>query len=333
MASPYQQEGSLSSTVVVSDDLQVLSESIVMTIDTTFEYCNYEIEYNIEADSVGGKLPLAFVTLDYLQGFEVSVDDVPLQSIDGYDIAFPFSVLDDKERKVVTIAWDKNESKSYDLDELHYYEIDVQQKVFVVKVSYTSKSWIDRSDWLKDYSFRYSLSPAEHWNKFGKLTLVVNYSGKEDLQCNLSDDVKKSDSTWIWSFGGLPGKYLVISKKIEINTLAQLCLWITPEGFGVLFFALFLTLHLRGIRSRNKQGQKGIYFFSIVGPSIIFPFVVFILYCFTYSAIDSLIGEEASRYHGYYFLMIVFYPVFMLLHWIIAHSMNENYSNQFLKDQ
>jgi hypothetical protein len=47
----------------------------------------------------------------------------------------------------------------------------------------------------------------------------------------------------------------------------------------------------------------------LITGSVIIPLIVLVFYIYSFDLIDDAIGTAASRYHGYTFLVMIFYPV------------------------
>ena len=67
-------EGTKSGSVILSEEIDILSETIDMKIYSNFTICQYKIEYNIQTDSVNVILPLAFIAIDYSSDFKIYLD-------------------------------------------------------------------------------------------------------------------------------------------------------------------------------------------------------------------------------------------------------------------
>lgn len=179
MASPVWR-GTVSSTAFSSKDINILSESIHIKIDADYKTARYTVEYTLQSDVAGRQIPLLFYAQDYKDSFWVWVDDqsVAIQNIPekytrlahspfaGFSRWKDTDYLENAEDRVI-IQWDKGSGFPYYLQDLKYFETDLQKGPHKVKVAYTANVWTEVSNWVNDYSFRYSLTPAQYWKSFG----------------------------------------------------------------------------------------------------------------------------------------------------------------------
>jgi hypothetical protein len=93
----------------------------------------------------------------------------------------------------VTIYWDKNDAFIYKAHDLKYFDTDISKGVHKVSVEYVDNVWSDNSDWIKKYSFRYSLTPAKFWKSFGNLNITVEQDGTiKELSTNIGRPIEKT---------------------------------------------------------------------------------------------------------------------------------------------
>ncbi|CAN5535878.1 hypothetical protein BH10BAC4_BH10BAC4_16130 [soil metagenome] len=328
MASPIR-EGTYSSSAFSSRDIDILKEKIYLTIDKNFATASYIIEYFIKTDKDGKQIPLLFHAKDYRDDFKVWIDnhEVKLLTIpEGYKTTnnsflrnFSNSVdTPSADVETVTIYWDKTSGYVYNLLELKYFEADLTKGEHTVRVEYTADVWIDVSDWVTEYSFRYSLSPAKNWRSFGSLEIILNgnaFNGFPSTNIG-KPTIAKPDST-VWNFSKLPADYLIITHTPPISKLATKMIALGPEGVTAILALLIALLHFFGIKKYRKQEPTKRYSWVVIAGSIIIPLLILVIYLYSYDLIDSIIGESASRYHGYTFLAIILYPILLPVYWVI----------------
>ncbi|UAY52310.1 hypothetical protein [Ferruginibacter albus] len=331
MASPVQ-EGTKTSAPFSSKDINILSETIHISINKEFTTAKYVVEYSIETDSTGKQIPLLFYAENYKDDFIVWVDDqkVTVQQIpDSYKNIndSPFSVFANSIKKAsnysnspfVTIYWSENYQSNYEINDLKYFEASLTKGTHKIRVEYTANAWTDRNDWVAQHSFRYSLTPAKFWKSFGKLDVYVESEGDtKPFTTNLGEPngktIQQSNS---WSFNKLPDDYIDINYMPKINVLAKVLVFIDPFGIAVISGILFFMLHLRTVRHyRNRYPTEKFSLAVIIG-SLVIPLAVLFIYLFSFDFIDTIIGSSASRFHGYVFFCLLLYPILLPLYWII----------------
>ena len=330
MASPIW-EGTYSSSAFSSRDIDIFKEKIYLKIDKDFSTAFYHIEYFIRTDTSGRQIPLLFHAKDYKGDFRIWVDKKPEICLDipsEYKKAAnsPFEKFSNSftlpsqngEGEAITIYWQENSGFVFDLSELKYIETDLAKGEHLITVEYAASVWTDNSDWVKEYSFRYSLSPAKYWKSFGTLEITLDASDfKSELSTNLGQHTGRLDSISVWNFSKLPAGYFEIIYQPEISGFAKAMIAISPLGLSLIFALLVSWLHFIGIKKYRLNAPTRKYSWVVIAGSIILPFLILVSYMGSYIIIDRIIGDEAGNYHGYTFLVIIFYPLLLPVYWII----------------
>lgn len=338
MASPLR-EGTLTGSAFSSLDIDILKENINLIVNEDFQTGKFFIDYHIRSDSDGIQIPLLFIAKDYKSDFKVWVDgretkllDIPSDytswtkplsdNIDKFSDSFNKS---DNERgsETVTIYWNKSSGIVYDLNDLKYFETDLSKGEHLIRVEYTADAWVDRSGWVKEYSFRYSLSPAKNWRSFTNLEISINSSlVNSQVTSSLGDPaIGKISSIAEWNFSKLPADFFTVNYTPKIKGYAKSLIDIGPENLTLIFGILvtfILIFFIYNFRKRNPS--KKISWIVITG-SIFIPFLIILFYMFSFDIIDNAIGPESGNYHGYTFLAFFFYPlavpIYSLMMWLI----------------
>lgn len=331
MASPIR-EGTLSGSAISSRDIDIVKETIHLKVDKDFKTAFYQVEYHIKTEIAGKQIPLLFLAKDYKGDFTVWVDDQEVKLLDIPEeykttAKTPFErfsgsfeqAYHEGESETVEISWQKDRGFSYRLNDLKYFETDLAKGEHKVRVEYTADVWTDVSDWVKEYSFRYSLSPAKYWKSFGSLEITIDAS---DSHSNVTTNLGKAfqgnpDSIAVWKFSKLPGDFIIVSTKPQISRFADAMIAIDPFGLTVIFALLISLLHLLGIIKYRRSKPAKRYSRVVISGSLLIPFLILVFYIMSYDFIDSAIGDVAGRFHGYTFLAILLYPLFMPVYWVI----------------
>jgi hypothetical protein len=326
MSSPIL-EGTRVSSAISSKDINILSETIYIKTDRNFQTAKFTIEYIVRADIAGKQIPLLFHAQDFRDSFLVWVDNikVDIQQVPYFQIEdSPFSGFRESLEKSsngdkVTIYWQENIGDSYYIHDLKYFETDLEKGIHKIKIEYVANSWLDISTWVKEYSFRYSLSPAKFWKSFGSLKIVVKQEGEaKQITSNLGlPDGKNVQAISVWTFSKIPDKYFTITYVPETTILAKILILIGPVGLSSIVGVFLCWLHLRWMRSYRRKKVTSNYSSVVIVGSIVIPFLFLVSFICSYDLIDFVIGENAGRHHGYIFVMIIFYPVLLLFYWIV----------------
>ncbi|HNP20952.1 MAG TPA: hypothetical protein PKM63_02045 [Panacibacter sp.] len=329
MASPLR-PGTYASDAFSSRDIDILKERIHITVDQDFRNAFYKIEYYIRSDSAGSQVPLLFYAKDYKGAFRVWVDDKAVTLLDippsytaGDSVVEKFSnAFSDganSEKPAVTIHWDKNRSALYSLDDLKYFEVAISKGEHQIRVEYVAAVWTDVSGWIKEYSFRYALSPAQHWRSFSSLEITVDGTAfNRSLESNVGNPSRGStNAIATWNFSKLPGDYFEIVYKPQVNAFVALLIAVAPFGLAIIFGLLLMLLHFFSIKKFRGQNPETKYSWIMIAGSLLIPLAILIFYIGAYDIIDDLIGEDAGRYHGYTFLAIALYPLILPVYFFV----------------
>lgn len=323
--SPPLEAGTMTGSAFSSSDINILSETIQIVIDEDYQTARFIIEYTIESGMDGKQIPLLFYAQDFNDSFSVWLDsnsvliqNVPDRYMDNTLFkSFAESFGRESDGEEVTIYWQPHSGYVYNINDLKFFETNIEKGTHIVRVEYIAKVWIDRSEWIKAYSFRYSLSPAKYWKSFSTLTVYLRQEGKvRQLSTNLGKPLEDSFQTNnSWKFTKLPGEYMEFTYKPQPGKLAALLIYVQPSGIstgvGVLLFALHFYLVFR----YRRKFAAGRHTPALIIGSLLVPLIILFCYVWSYTLIDQVIGEEAGRYHGYAFLIFVLYPVFVIAYW------------------
>jgi hypothetical protein len=345
MSSPFE-EGTKTGSVFTSKDINILSETILIRIDKEFKTANYIVEYTIESEINDNNIPLLFFAEDYKSDFSVWFDNqkVSIQNIPEKYLHFensPFkefnNIAEKKQNETdeVSIYWNKNSGFVYKINDLKYFETNIKKGVHKVRVEYIANVWLDKSNWIKEYSFRYSLTPAKFWKSFGTLSIIVEQEVQpKSIVTNLGMPIEKEiKSKNTWTFNKIPDEYFDITYIPKPNKFALFLLAIEPFGLSLIIGLLFFTFHILITKNYRSLNLNKKYSIIVIIGSIIIPFLVLLGYLYSFDFIDNIIGKDASRYHGYVFFIMVLYPIIMPIYWIIMWLIDRQTKNKLINKQ
>ncbi len=330
MASPIT-FGTNTGSAISSKDINIISEKIYIKIDKDFKVASYIIDYSIYAEKAGTQIPLLFHASDYEGNFNISIDNntielIQIPNIYQHASNSPFDKFSDlfkpaeydSSLDVIEIKWNEESTYKYRLNDLKYFETELTKGEHHIHIEYNASAWIDESDWVKEYSFRYSLSPAKFWKSFNKLEITIDATAPSmPISTNLGKpEFGKLDSISTWHFTKIPYDYIKIDYKPEISKISKTLISIDPFGLMLLFGISLAIIHILIIIKYRKRNIHKRFSPAVIIGSIIIPFIVLLSLMFFYELIDNIIGKEASRYHGYTFLSVLFYPLAMPIYWI-----------------
>lgn len=347
MSSPIQ-EGTMTSSAFTSKDINILSEFIHIKIDKDYKTATFIVEYTIQSDVAGRQIPLLFYAQNFKDSFFVWVDNqrVAMQKIPEKYTHFedsPFSGFSNitendsrnSEKDEVTIYWHRNSGFVYKINDLKYFETDIPKGVHKVRVEYTANAWTDISGWVKEYSFRYSLTPAKFWKSFGNLNITVEQKGiVRKLSTNIGEPIEKifkNRNNWI--FTKLPDEYLEFSYTPKVNNLAKVLITIQPIGLTIIAGVILFALHLSIVVFYRRRFVNKKHSLVVILGSLIIPFLISLCYIYSFDIIDNIIGEEAGRYHRYMFLAIMFYSILLPIYWTIVWLFDRQQKKRLINEK
>jgi hypothetical protein len=330
MASPLR-EGTFSSTAFSSKDMDILKEKISITLQSDLKTARYQIDYHIRNYEAGKQIPMLFHAKDYQGEFKIWVDQkeialqvLPEEYLTGNSTALEkFSSYFHKDfgqdqPETVVLYWEDGTGYIYSLRDLSYFELDLLPGEHHIRVEYLANAWTDLSDWVKEYSFRYSLSPAQQWKSFGSLEVTVDASALGmPITTNLGQpSAGKLDSIATWQFSSLPASYLTLTYTPKVSDLAKGLIQIGPTGIAIGIALLLAALHFFFLKQHRKKHPQGLFSWVLLLGIFVVPFLILGSYQYAYDLIDGIIGEDASRFHGYSFLVLFLYPLLVPLYGI-----------------
>lgn len=344
MASPYRGVCTRVSSAFTSRDIDILHERIDVNIDHKFKTATYVIEYTVKTDAEGMQIPLLFYAENYKSDFKISVDGQPVNlsnipqlstaadssRFEKFTDAFP-GMSQSGLPQQVTIRWTENVENTFSLSDLKYLETSLKRGVHKIRVTYIAGAGEYWGGWIKQYSFEYSLSPAKFWRSFGTLQINLTCdSFKGDLSTNLGEPNHVRGATKTWDFAQLPADYFNIDYTPKPNDFAALAIFIGPFGIALGFTILLAILHLLAVIKCRRAKPLMKYSGATIAGSMLVPLMFFIVYLYSLGIIDNLIGEDASRFHGYIFLIVMLYPFVMPPYWLIMWLIDRYTQKQVL---
>lgn len=322
MASPIM-EGTKGSTAFLNKNVEILDEIINITLAKDFKSARYDIRYHINTNKNGEQIPMIFQAEDYQSGFKIFVDGKPV-GIEALPPNFYPTTSDTQDFShviesggEVTIWWTESSGIVEELSNLKYFKLDLSEGEHIVEVEYVSEPWTDRSNWVKEYSFRYALSPAKHWKSFGHLDIIIDSKNlTEEFTTNLGIPKFNQDGIAKWRFNEIPKNIIEIKYIPKISGVAELAISLGPFGIALIVSFFLIVMHLVLIKNHRKNSTSRYSPIVIIG-GILIPIIFFLIWCWSFEWIDMLIGTEAGSYHGYLFLMFFFCPFVILIYSII----------------
>ncbi|MEM7162648.1 MAG: hypothetical protein AAF487_09450 [Bacteroidota bacterium] len=343
MANPVM-EGTLGGSPFVNAYVDISHEDIYIQINEHFELASFKIAYHISSSKEGIQIPFLFYASEYADDFSVKLNGKPLliQTIPSAynipertkfnDFAYFFEKPAYTDYSQVLLEDAPGSGFQIALKDMIYFEADIPQGTHIIEVSYKANKWTDSWDWIKEYSFRYALSPAKYWKSFGSLSVKIEaHRCDYELSTNLGDpQMGNLNEIAEWEFDHLPAEILKISYVPKISSTAQSLIALQPSGLALITGLFLALIHFYiMLRYRKRFPHKRFSIVLILG-SILVPFIFLLSWMYYFDFIDYQIGIHAGRAHGYTFISMVFYPLILaiygLVFWLIDRRLRIKFS-------
>lgn len=199
-------------------------------------------------------------------------------------------------------------------EDFKYFKVSLGKGEHTIQVRYIADVWVDRSGWVKQYSFRYSLSPARLWKSFGSLEIELdNTAFHHPVTTNLGKPAQgHPDSVSVWRFNHLPADYFYFSSRPRISLVARLFIMIGPFPLMLLALIGAFLLHLKFVRHYRRGHPTKRFSWPVIVGSLILPLFILYSYVLFGQLIDSLGGGGISAYD---FFIIFLYPLILPVYW------------------
>lgn len=336
----------------LAQNVEIIQEDIYITIDSSFKLATYHIRYKLKALSTRNDVPMLFYAPEIDNKFSVLLDGnavtvLPFYAYSSDKIAIeqyfdPYLVKNNENSEVeIPMGLDNTEKTSINISELKYFLLDFDKPTHVVDVYYDAKPYVDKRGWVKNYIFRYALSPARYWKSFGELNIHVDatqFSGI--LSTNIIAETFSGDpqERASWTMHDLPKDEMILINYVpSVSALAKWMIRISPFGFAVILAAFMVFIHLFSISNYRKSQNKGFLWIKVFG-IILIPIIVYISMLLFYDLTYKAIGVHAVKSQGYGLVfLIILVPIAMVVYAMIVslwdYFMKKKYLQENIADR
>ena len=357
-------EGTSAGLGYASRDIDILSETIDITIEPDFLQAEYQVTYQIYSPKSGTQIPLIFEVLDNNSAFSIQVDDqkpVPVQiltsgdsRIDPQNFYYPTELIESTNTAYSDSPNPDDEPKFSFQGDVKYFKVDLSQGEHTITAHYHAYPTENLYDWTVRYYYQYSLKPAKSWKSFNDLTVNLKFKGEgtslnaDNVQVKsnlINTDVESPtaftppiQSHYQWHFDHIPTDVIEISYQVMPSPMVQwlIALDAHPWLSFVLSIIFFGSIHYYLMYlSRKQNRKKGLCRPNVVTwLGIIFvPLIALLVGVWRVDLIDWLLQEHASRYHGYILLTVVFgYPLLLPCYLVATLVVNSYLKRRFARE-
>lgn len=347
MASPII-TGQYGTSAFISRNVEIVMEDINITVSKDLQNAFIKVNYLIDCKKSGKQIPMLFLAYNFRSNFTIKVDENPIELLDvpqsfyipdtvnGYGYNYLYKPEELTNEPKVIVKWsDYEDYEVMNLNDMKYFEWNLDSGLHKIEVTYWTFTSTDKSDWVKEYIFKYSLSPAKYWSKVGIISVNLTVADeKTQVITNLGEPAEgKVPYQAKWVFSGVPQDYINIQIKPKTSFWASTLIKISPFYLAMIFGIILSSIHYIAFIKYRKSFLNKKFNPVMIGGSFFIPFITIIAYMAFFQLIDNVIGIHASRYHGYTFLSMFSYflitPVYLLTAWITDKIVKK----QFLKSK
>lgn len=323
-------QGAMAARPFLAENIQVLSENLIITIDPGFEYASFDQSFQIKTFDSGNQIPFLLYTGDLLDSLTVYVDGqkVVVKEINEVDnirksrfvgFAYQFENEPNLEDSIswVEIMGAENRIESIPAERMSFFEANLSEGNHTIRITFSAPKAFKGDDWVGHSSFSYSLSPSQYWKSFGSLNLTIDASG---FDSPITTNLRKPESGSLsgrakWSLTSMETEVVSIDFTPEIKGTAQTLIAIGPFWMAqILGFFLVLTHLYFMYRWKRMHSKYRFSWYWLVGV-VLTPLLYFGGWELCYEWIEYLLGDLSTGYRGdgafLLFLAIIVTPLYM----------------------
>lgn len=321
MAQPVD-PGSVAASPFTSRYVDVLHEDIQISIDAAFQRADYTVTYLIGSDTVGRQIPLLFYAAELMGPMTITLDGnlVPIGKIpndfSSYDRTGDGTFRSYFEPgfglELTALPESPTEHYHSEPEYYRYFTVDLTTGEHEIVVTYSAIPWTDRWKPVKEYSFRYALTPAKYWRSFGTLDVTVEREDPTQVLTSNLDSLETlhRDAVVAWSFQSLPTDIMEIRWRPELGWFKLALLDYGPLALTLFVLFLLLLVQVRVVRSENVLANGFYNFFAGL--------LVLLFWIGSFGIVDFMVGPHASATHGYLFMVVFIFPLVWLVYWVLS---------------
>jgi hypothetical protein len=329
MANPWIY-GSQTSTFISTQNMDVKHESINIHLHDGLKRATYHVTYDIISDSAT-TVPLLFIAENYDDDFFVQVNDKMIHAdiakkIPQANVSKFFSYIKSENEHEVYVLFGATDSLLVKMDDIIQFDAVLKKGMNKIEVTYEARNSFNRSNWFVEPEITYSLYPSRFWHSFKDISLNISADEKfkivtSNVGMPIHPAKNEYNTSFSWQFKNIPADIIRIKVSPNISIVSKVLIYLEPVGIAFFVALLFSILHFIRISIRNKKQETGFNKPFWIGNFIV-PIIFIVIFLFSFSLIDSSLGNHAGHFHGYTILVIVLLPflwiIYTLIVWIIC---------------
>ncbi|MCT4237977.1 hypothetical protein HZP42_16475 [Elizabethkingia anophelis] len=337
MAKPYS-DGTTSSPIFGSKDCKVLSEKMDLTIVTSEMYddysefyrVKYKVSYQIYSEKEA-KLPLLFIAQNMASESTVSVNGKKLNTpkITNQNISqFSFIHKNQNSEDSYDIRFEQNSPKYVNLNELIYFETDLEKGENNIVVEYEGVPEYNIYGLLREFKITYALYPSNYWKSFGPIDVDLHLpSNLEIIKNNIGKLQEEQNGNYKIQINSVTQEQLEITFSKKVSVFGKVLLFLDPIGIMTIGFLIMFYFHIKWMRSRRRKHPKKFNYTILLG-SLIIAILTSLIFIFSYDFIQWVVDEQGMK-QGYVLLAVfVIFPCILIFYSVLAWITDLWYKNR-----
>jgi hypothetical protein len=322
-----------SKVVKESIRIKVFSNGDSEGLEESFYSSKFTISYEIYSEQAI-KLPLLFIGLGspwadtiHVNGKRVKEttanNKLDSMSIKDYDFIKPF----DSNR--VQISYAENESTIVDLNNLIYFEADLNQGSNIIQIVYTVNMGSNNYGFVRYHDIQYSLYPSQFWQSFGPIHIdleLPNFMTVSSSSIGNADSIQGNHH--YYNITKIPTEDLKLAIGPKISLLSSILLTLHPFGISLILSLILVFIHFKWIKKFRQKRLKRFNWYLLIGNFLI-PILYYLFFFLSFGLIHLTLGNNSLNRHGYVFLLIITLPAvwlfYSLIMWVVDRHWKDKY--------
>ena len=330
MAQPYT-VGDITSSLYAIKNCSVEKEWINIKLikdlqseNENFYYANYKIIYHINSTE-DKMIPLVFLGLHLMSANEIIVNGKPAHKREINPESEPFLK---KNLNNYSLQFSNQNDIKANPSDLIYFEASLKKGINVIEVNYNASISLNNFGFLRNYHLEYSLEPSRYWKSFGEINVKLEIANNLEIANSNLGKYQKEGNFYSWKINNKFNN-LKIEIKRETNFFQNLVLFISPLGFAFISTIICFIIHLKIIKKRRLKFPTK-YNWTVPLGLILSCAIFYSVFVFSFGFIDCVLKQKSSK-HGYSFLFIFTFPLYLLIYGIVVGIIDFNRKKKIIQ--
>jgi hypothetical protein len=341
MAKPYT-DATEHSVLFSSEKLKVVKESIRIKVfsngdsddfDEGFYSAKFNITYEIYSEQAI-KLPLLFIGLGAPWADTIDVNGIRVKETTAKNsmdtITMKAMGLRPSHREgLVEVSFAENEMTYINLDNLIYFEANLNEGLNLIHVVYTVNMGSNNYGFIRYHNIQYSLYPSQFWQSFGPIRIDLELPDTMTVSnASIGSEDSIQNNHYYYTITKIPTEDLKLAIGPKISIASHILLALHPFGIALVLSLMLVMIHFRLIKKFRQKRIKRFNWYLLIGNFLI-PVLYYVFFFLSFGLIHLTLGYNSLNRHGYIFLLAVTWPAawlfYSLIMWIADSHWKEKY--------